>query len=141
MPAITPLQYEVRGITEKHEIFRGSRTVPYSWTTLVELPINATDICDVLVVGHIVADKGGGSRQAAIEIRVRLDSTTVGEGRAVCGSVDAGHAPTSSGFLASARNVSAGSHTIRVQGRASSTLGDATVYSRQLAVSVIEFYR
>lgn len=145
MPEITPLQAEVRGLTGRQIEVEDMRTVPYnSWGTLLEIPIEPADECDLLVIGHIVAWQVGQqrAREAVIDIRVMLDDTRIGEGRAVQGvGTDNGDAHQSSGILASARDVPAGAHMIRVQGRASSTTGVPTLRANTVSVGVVEFYR
>lgn len=140
MPAITPTQYNVRGITAHAEAGLSSGNVPYSWTTLIEIPLNPTEACDLLVVGHGVIGRSGASRSVSCGFRVMLNNEQIGEGLAQIGSVD-GSAPNAGAILGSVRDIPAGTHTLRIQGHANSTLGTDTVSIVQLSVSVVEFYR
>lgn len=141
---ITPLQTDVRGLTGRHIDVVDTRDVSHnSWTTLAEIAIHPTEDCDLLVMGHIaVTQSGQRAREAVIDIRVMLDNDVIGEGRAVTGiAPDNGNARQSSGFVAAARNVPPGTHTLRVQGIASSTTGAPTVRASHVSVGVVEFYR
>lgn len=144
MPAITPLQHDIRGLTGRSVGAVQSRNVSYSsWTTLVEVNINPAEECDLLIIGHIsVRQSGQAAREARVTVRVMLDNTQIGEGGGTFGN-NASSRPAyqSSGILASARDVSPGQHTIRVQGIAWSTTGAPTVRADVLSIGIVEFYR
>src|SRR5690606_33633387 len=72
MPAITPLQHDIQGLTGRNVGIIQSRNVSYSsWTTLVEVNINPAEECDLLIIGHIsVRQSGQVAREARVTVRV-----------------------------------------------------------------------
>lgn len=144
MPAITPLQPDVRGLTGRQIEAVDARNVPYNaWGTLLEVTLRPTEDCDLLVIGHVEARQSDGlAREVVVSVRVLLGNTQIGEGDAVTGlGPDTRPSYQSSGILASARDVPAGAHTLRVQGRAWSTTGTPTIRAHHLSVGIVEFYR
>lgn len=160
MPKITPYAITITdpdGITKRREEFAVARTMPHNTNvTLLSMTIHPTEVCDLLIVGHIsISQSGTLAREARIDVTVRLGDTVIGHGAAVSGSpirrwyddrfgqwIEAPYGTRqTAGILASATNVPAGARTLTFIGRGWSNNGAATVRSEGMSVSVVEFYR